>query len=62
MGHFHAAAFPSPPPRKGAASNCVIPWPLIFDTHSLQAVLHLLCDPREINGTGESEDSSVVRF
>ena len=27
----------------------------LFDGHSLQAVLHLLSDPRGFNGAGESE-------
>jgi anti-anti-sigma factor len=54
LGHFHAAAFPYRPLQKGRIElrDSVA---ALFDTHSLQAVLHLLCDPREINGTGESE-------
>jgi anti-anti-sigma factor len=54
MGHFHAAAFPYRPLQKGRIEmrDSVAG---LFDTHSLQAVLHLLSDPREINGTGESE-------
>lgn len=51
--HVHAAAFPYVPLRKGrielhAAVNEV------FDGHALQSVLHLLADPREFNGAGES--------
>lgn len=54
IGHFHAAAFPYRPLRKGhldlkaAASE-------LFDGFALQSVLHLLSDPREFNGAGESE-------
>ncbi len=54
VGHFHAAAFPYRPLRKGLIEL----KPLVnelFDGHSLQAVLHLLSDPRGINGAGESE-------
>lgn len=52
--HFHAAAFPYRPLRKGrialeetAAS--------LFDSQGLQSVLHLICDSREPGGAGESE-------
>lgn len=54
LGHFHAAAFPYRPLRKGRIEL----KPLVnelFEGHSLQAVLHLLSDPRGINGAGESE-------
>jgi anti-anti-sigma factor len=54
LGHFHAAAFPYRPLQKGRI-GLTESIAGLFDTHSLQAVLHLLCDPREINGTGESE-------
>jgi anti-anti-sigma factor len=54
MGHFHAAAFPYRPLQKGRIELRESVAGL-FDTHSLQSVLHLLCDPREINGSGESE-------
>jgi len=54
MGHFHAATFPYRPLQKGRI-ELHESVSALFDTHSLQAVLHLLCDPREINGAGESE-------
>jgi anti-anti-sigma factor len=54
VAHVHAAAFPYRPLRKGrielkASVN------ELFDGHALQAVLHLLVDPREFNGAGQSE-------
>lgn len=54
LGHFHAAAFPYRPLRKGRLE---LPPALaeLFDGFALQTVLHLLADPREINGAGESE-------
>jgi anti-anti-sigma factor len=54
LGHIHAAAFPYRPLRKGRIElkPAVIE---LFDGHSLQAVLHLLSDPRGFNGAGESE-------
>jgi anti-anti-sigma factor len=53
-GHFHAASFPYRPLQKGRIE--MIPTVTgLFDTHSLQAVLHLLADSREFNGVGESE-------
>lgn len=54
LGHFHAAAFPYRPLQKGRIELAESIAGL-FDSHSLQSVLHLLCDPREINGSGESE-------
>ncbi len=53
-GHFHAASFPYRPLQKGRIEMKPTVSGL-FDTHSLQAVLHLLADPREFNGAGESE-------
>ncbi len=52
--HVHAAAFPYRPLRKGRIElkSSVAE---LFDGHALQAVLHLLSDPREFNGAGESE-------
>lgn len=54
VAHVHAAAFPYRPLRKGrielkASVN------ELFDGHALQAVLHLLADPREFNGAGQAE-------
>jgi len=52
--HVHAAAFPYRPLRKG---NIELKSSVaeLFDGHALQAVLHLLADPREFNGAGDSE-------
>lgn len=53
-GHFHAAAFPYRPLKKGR-------WDLnesvttLFDSGTLQGVLHLLNDTRPIVGAGETE-------
>ncbi len=54
LGHLHAAAFPYRPLRKGRISlkSSVAG---LFEGQSLQAVMHLLADPREFNGAGESE-------
>jgi anti-anti-sigma factor len=54
LGHFHAAAFPYRPLQKGRIDLDVTVRGL-FDTHAVAAVLHLLADPREIQGAGESE-------
>ncbi len=53
-GHFHAAAFPYRPIRKGRLE---LPATIaeLFENASPQAVLHLLADSREIHGAGESE-------
>src|SRR5262249_22495997 len=53
-GHFHAAAFPYQPLKKGridlgAAVNA------LFERESVQGLLHLLNDEREASGSGESE-------
>jgi len=54
LGHIHAAAFPYRPLRKGRIElNASVSE--LFDGQSLQAVMHLLSDPRGINGAGESE-------
>lgn len=53
-GHLHAAVFPYRPLRKGRIEMKRSVAEL-FDGHSLQAVLHLLSDPRGFNGAGESE-------
>lgn len=54
LGHFHAACFPYRPLQKGQIDLHTTVHTL-FDSQTLQAVLHLLCDPREIQGAGESE-------
>ncbi len=53
-GHFHAAAFPYRPIRKGRLE---LPATIaeLFENASPQAVLHLLADTRDIHGAGESE-------
>ena len=54
QGHFHAATFPYRPLQKGRIE--LLPTVTrLFETHSLGTVLHLLRDPREFNGAGESE-------
>lgn len=54
LGHFHAAAFSYRPLKKGRLDlNQTVR--LLFDDQQLQAVLHLIGDPREIVGAGESE-------
>jgi hypothetical protein len=52
--HVHAAAFPYRPLRKGDI-DLKSSLAELFDGHALQAVLHLLADPREFNGAGDSE-------
>lgn len=54
LGHFHAAAFPYSPLPKGRLELTATASAL-FEASNLQAVLHLLCDPREFSGAGESE-------
>lgn len=51
-GHFHAAAFPYRPLRKGrvAPASSVLP---LFDNENVLGVLHLLNDWREASGAGE---------
>jgi anti-anti-sigma factor len=52
-GHFHAAAFPYQPLRKGKVDLGETARPL-FDSGQILGLLHLLNDWREINGAGES--------
>ena len=54
LAHVHAAAFPYRPLRKGRVELKPTVSEL-FDGQGLQAVLHLLADPREFNGAGQSE-------
>lgn len=54
LGHFHAAAFPYRPLRKGRIDLQPSVADL-FEGQSLQAVMHLLADSRGITGAGESE-------
>jgi hypothetical protein len=53
LAHVHAAVFPYRPLRKGRID---LPATLaeLFDGPGLTAVLHLLADPRELVGAGES--------
>jgi len=52
-GHFHAAAFPYRPLRKGKVNFSEAIQPL-FESESVLGLLHLLNDWREANGAGES--------
>jgi anti-anti-sigma factor len=54
MGHFHAAVFPYHAFKKGRLDLAETVRTL-FQTESLQGVLHLLNDDREIAGVGQSE-------
>ena len=54
IGHFHAAAFPYRPMQRGELSLHKA-LNSLFATESLQGLLHLLPDDREINGVGQSE-------
>jgi anti-anti-sigma factor len=54
LAHVHAAAFPYRPLRKGRI-ELKPSVDELFDGQALQAVLHLLADPREFSGAGESE-------
>jgi anti-anti-sigma factor len=53
-GHFHAAAFPFQPFKKGRIELKDTVRPL-FESGGLLGLLHLLHDDREIAGVGESE-------
>jgi hypothetical protein len=53
-GHLHAAAFSYRPLQKGAIDLAPTVSGL-FEGESLQSVLHLLADDRELVGIGESE-------
>lgn len=52
-GHFHAAAFPYHPLRKGRVT-LTESVPLLFEGEHVLGLLHLLNDWREVNGAGES--------
>jgi anti-anti-sigma factor len=53
-GHFHAAAFSYRPLQKGVI-NLQRTVSTLFEAETLQGVLHLLSDSRDIVGTGDSE-------
>jgi hypothetical protein len=52
-GHFHAAAFPYRPLRKGKIGVAESVQPL-FESGQVLGVLHLLNDWRDVSGAGES--------
>ena len=54
LGHFHAGAFPYRPLQKGRI-EITESLAGLFEARSLNAVLHLLTDSREVTGTGESQ-------
>ena len=54
IGHFHAAAFPFKPFKKGRLS-LVETVHALFEEQSVQGVLHLLNDDRPLTGVGQSE-------
>jgi anti-anti-sigma factor len=53
-GHFHAAAF-SYRPLKRREADLKGTTAMLFETETLQGLLHLLCDDRAVTGVGESE-------
>ncbi len=53
-GHFHAAVFSYRALQRGEL-NLRTEIQALFNTESLQGLLHLLPDDREITGLGESE-------
>jgi hypothetical protein len=53
-GHFHAAAFSYRPLRRGE-TDLKTAATALFEAETLQGVLHLLNDQRQIIGAGESE-------
>lgn len=54
LGHFHAAAFPYRPLQKGRI-DLHPSVAALFEAQTVNAIVHLLSDPREFNGAGESE-------
>jgi hypothetical protein len=54
LGHLHGAAFTYRPLRKGRI-ELGLSVQQLFDGPPVQAVLHLLADPRGFHGAGESE-------
>ncbi len=53
LGHFHAAAFPYQPLRKGKVELGETVRPL-FELGQVSGLLHLVNDWRDVNGAGES--------
>ena len=53
-GHFHAAAFSYRPLQRGSI-DLVPTVATLFQAETLQGILHLLPDDREVVGAGESE-------
>ena len=58
MGHFHAAAFPYRPVKKGRIELRATVTTL-FEAGNLQGVLHLLGDDREVAGSGQRDRKST---
>lgn len=54
VGHFHAATFSYRPLKKGEI-DLRTTVSTLFETETLQGILHLLNDHREIAGTGDNE-------
>ncbi len=54
IGHFHAAAFPYRPLKKGLL-DLKTTTTALFEGGGVRTVTHLLNDTRDINGAGESE-------
>jgi anti-anti-sigma factor len=53
-GHFHAAAFSYRPLQKGDI-DLAATVATLFEAETLQGILHLLTDDREISGAGQSD-------
>jgi anti-anti-sigma factor len=53
-GHFHAASFSYRPLKKGE-TDLRKTVANLFEAESLEGVLHLMCDDREIAGAGQSQ-------
>ena len=54
MGHFHAVVFSYRPLKKGKI-DLKATVSTLFESESLQALLHLIYDDREVEGSGQSE-------
>ncbi len=54
QGHFHAAVFPYRPLQRGRI-ELFQTMNALFGTETLQSVIHLLADDRELEGVGQSE-------
>lgn len=54
MGHFHAVVFSYRPLKKGKI-DLKATVSTLFESESIQALLHLIYDDREVEGSGQSE-------